>query len=220
MADNGRLPAAQLGAIPGGRLRKDAARSWRRMRNRIGQERGIWICPTSSRTAYRTYNEQVQFWNLYQSGRGNLAAYPGSSNHGWGIAVDVPTQVMRASIDRFGADYGWSKAWSDAPSEWWHLRYAPEHDRHRGEPVKPPQPDYAYLTDGEKRNRRKLMRIRQRVRAQGGWRKAPEELERAKQVKATIRRQRAGIKAEAKRTGWDKRRRRERYNALGKALRG
>ena len=34
MAANGRLPASDLADIPGGRLRKDAAASWLRMRQR------------------------------------------------------------------------------------------------------------------------------------------------------------------------------------------
>ena len=78
MAANGQLPDSELMAIPGGRLRADAAKAWIRMRNRIGKESGLWICPTSTRTAYRTLSEQLYFWNLYVTGRGNLAARPGS----------------------------------------------------------------------------------------------------------------------------------------------
>src|SRR5437764_4461271 len=98
MAQNGRLPDSELGPIPGGRLRKDAAASWRRMRAKIGKETGVWICPTSSRTAYRTLDEQQYFWNLYRSGRGSLAAQPGTSNHGWGTTVDLATPAMRRAI--------------------------------------------------------------------------------------------------------------------------
>src|SRR4249919_3904806 len=135
MAENGRLPASDLAPIPGGRLRTDAAAAWRRLRAEIGKSDGIWICPTSSRTAYRTYAEQEYFWNLFQSGKGNLAAKPGTSNHGWGTTVDVPTKVMRSAIDKHGAPFGWSKTWSDAPTEWWHIRYDPGHDEHKGEPA-------------------------------------------------------------------------------------
>lgn len=124
---NGRLPASALGQIPGGRLRKDAAAAWNAMCADAAR-RGFPVPrPTSSRVAYRTLGEQQMFWNLYVSGRGNLAARPGTSNHGWGIAVDVATPAMRQTIDRIGAKYGWSKAWSDAPSEWWHLRFDPSH---------------------------------------------------------------------------------------------
>jgi len=34
---------------------------------------------------------------------------------------------MRAMVDRIGAKYGWSKQWSDAPTEWWHILYQPGH---------------------------------------------------------------------------------------------
>src|SRR5262245_28028828 len=113
MASNGKLPASQLKAIPGGRLKNDAAWSWLRLRAKISRvtKGRVWICPTSSRTAYRTYAEQVYFWNLYQSGHGNLAARPGTSNHGWGIAVDVPTVEMAQLINKYGASYGWQKRW-------------------------------------------------------------------------------------------------------------
>ena len=66
-------------------------------------------------------------WALYQSGRGNPAARPGTSNHGWGTAVDFATPAMRAMVNRIGAKYGWSKQWSDAPSEWWHVLYQAGH---------------------------------------------------------------------------------------------
>jgi hypothetical protein len=39
----------------------------------------------------------------------------------------VPTKAMRAMIDRIGAKYGWSKQWSDAQSEWWHIKYEAGH---------------------------------------------------------------------------------------------
>lgn len=217
MASNGRLPASDLAPIPGGRLRKDAAAAWLRMRARIGKETGVWICPTSNRTAYRTLPEQQYFWNLYTSGRGNLAARPGTSNHGLGTTVDVPTPAMRKAIDRFGAEYGWSKSWSDAPSEWWHLRYDPGRDRHKGESAKRPAIDY--LTSDEKNARRRLMRLRRQAKAKGGWAKNPALLDKAKAVKSELRTQRKMIaKAAEDDGGWRKNHRRERYDALGKVI--
>lgn len=84
---------------------------------------GVELLPTGSRSSYRSYQQQVDLWNDYQAGRGNLAARPGTSNHGLGLAVDVASQAMRGMIDRIGRKYGWAKDWSDAPSEWWHLKY-------------------------------------------------------------------------------------------------
>jgi hypothetical protein len=40
-------------------------------------------------SGYRSYAEQAQLYALYLSGKGNLAAKPGSSNHNKGRALDV-----------------------------------------------------------------------------------------------------------------------------------
>jgi D-alanyl-D-alanine carboxypeptidase len=72
-------------------------------------------------SGYRSYAMQVYYWNLYVSGRGNLAARPGTSNHGWGKAVDLAEPWMRTWINRHGARYGWRKI--EAASEWWHVNY-------------------------------------------------------------------------------------------------
>jgi D-alanyl-D-alanine carboxypeptidase len=122
MASNGRLPASALAPIAGGQLEHKAAAAWNAM-NVEARRNGVELRPTGSRSSYRTYADQQFFWNEYQAGRGNLAARPGTSNHGLGLAVDVATQAMRSMIDRVGRKYGWAKDWSDAPSEWWHLRY-------------------------------------------------------------------------------------------------
>ena len=39
--------------------------------------------------AWRSLERQQYYWDLYKSGRGNPAANPGTSNHGWGIASDL-----------------------------------------------------------------------------------------------------------------------------------
>lgn len=54
---------------------------------------GYTIKPSSSQYgAWRPYSLQSYYWNCYQTkscNNGNLAAVPGSSNHGWGIASDL-----------------------------------------------------------------------------------------------------------------------------------
>lgn len=124
MAQNGRLPASDLAPIAGGQLAKanGCAASWNAM-NVEARRLGLELRPTGSKSSYRTFAQQQELWNLYRSGKGNLAATPGTSNHGWGLAVDLATQSMRAMVDRIGRKYGWAKEWSDAPSEWWHIRY-------------------------------------------------------------------------------------------------
>lgn len=84
---------------------------------------GVWLTPTGSMSSYRTYDQQVYLWNLYLSGRGNLAARPGTSNHGWGLAVDLQTMGMRDVVNNIGEKYGYAKKWSDAQSEWWHIKW-------------------------------------------------------------------------------------------------
>lgn len=122
---NGRLPNSALAPIAGGRLRKDAAAAFNAMNEESRQRYGVTLHPTGPRASYRVLADQQYFWNLYLSGRGNLAARPGTSNHGWGLAVDLATPQMRSIVDKIGAKYGWAKKWSDAPSEWWHIRWRP-----------------------------------------------------------------------------------------------
>ena len=122
MSANGRFPNSELAEIPGGRLAKEAAANWLALRRLGGRELGVWIAPIGPRGSYRGYADQEYFWNLYRSGRGNLAARPGTSNHGWGRAVDLAAPPsMRPVIDHFGAAYGWR--WGEARSENWHVTY-------------------------------------------------------------------------------------------------
>lgn len=125
---NGRIPHYALTAIPGGRLLSGTpARSWLAMHYYLKTKKGIDLRPTGPNSSYRTYDTQVQFWNEYQAGRGPIAARPGTSNHGWGKAVDTPTPAMHAAIRKWGADFGWgiagNRLGSDAPSESWHSVY-------------------------------------------------------------------------------------------------
>jgi D-alanyl-D-alanine carboxypeptidase len=216
MALNGRLPSSQLSAIPGGRLRTDAAASWNRMRQEIGKRTGIWIAPTSPRVAYRTYAEQQYFWNLYRSGRGNLAAYPGTSNHGWGTAVDVATPAMRRAIDNYGSQFGWSKRWSDAPSEWWHIRYDPSHDQHKGERPKPRGIDS--LTGKERHARDSLVKERRVAHKRGGWDSIPKHKARADKAKRILVRHLHQIERAAQKDGWNKANRRARHDYIKQVI--
>lgn len=125
---NGRVPDSALTPIPGGRLRSGTvARSWLAMHYYLKTKKGIDLRPTGPSSSYRDYATQVRFWNDYQAGRGALAAAPGTSRHGLGMAVDTPTPAMHAAIRKWGADFGWgiagNRLGSDAPSESWHSTY-------------------------------------------------------------------------------------------------
>ena len=125
MSPNGRLPNAALATIGNGYVLERGAAA---AHNAMAQEtHRRWKRPVRVVAGYRTYDRQQYFWNLYQSGRGNLAARPGTSNHGLGLAVDLASQWDRWAVDQLGRSFGWSKSWSDAPSEWWHIKYATGH---------------------------------------------------------------------------------------------
>jgi hypothetical protein len=220
MPSNGRLPDSELRAVPGGRLRKDAADSWLAMRTYVGRTKGVWICPTSVRTAYRPYADQEYFWNLYRSGRGALAARPGSSNHGWGIAVDLPSPAMQAAVRDCGHRFGWGirggRLGSDAPSEAWHCTYHAGHypavKQHRPKPK--PHP-YRALSDYERHWRNVLVKERRVARRHGGWRKVDaSHLARAVEAKKRLKRRMRNIAKAAEGSGWEKNQRRVRYDYI------
>ena len=65
-------------------------------------------------------------WEKYKYANGNLASNPSNavgctSNHGWGIAIDVTNSGAKKFIRNNGEKYGWW--WGEAPSEDWHFTY-------------------------------------------------------------------------------------------------
>jgi D-alanyl-D-alanine dipeptidase len=81
---NGQIPVAALCPIWGaaGYLRADAAFAYDRMSHAYADRFGGPICLTDS---YRPYAVQVDLF----ARKPGLAAVPGTSNHGWGTAVDL-----------------------------------------------------------------------------------------------------------------------------------
>jgi hypothetical protein len=81
----------------------------------------VWIC----RSSYRTYSEQVALYEAYKNGTGNLAAFPGTSRHEKGNALDLG--------DANNRDIGLNKKAKDAllkhgfvfavASEAWHVEH-------------------------------------------------------------------------------------------------
>lgn len=91
---NGRIPDAalcEIGFAPGHRLRSDAALALERLDRAYESAWGSHICITDS---YRDYPTQVRL----RAEKGRWAAVPGTSNHGWGQAVD-----LCGGIQSFGA---------------------------------------------------------------------------------------------------------------------
>lgn len=170
---NGNLPKSELRPIAGGgELVVSAAAAWNALAAHVYKETGERI---SASEAYRDIDRQWYFWRLYQSGQGNLAAYPGTSNHGLGLAVDLSTVRIRDLIDKYGAAFGWSKSWSDAQSEWWHILYQPGH--YSG---KDPGPGYTSIPGWWKKVARKLKEARQRRLGKKAKRRHSDNPERRK----------------------------------------
>lgn len=119
---NGRIPAEALSAIGGTshRLWEPAARSFEAMQASAAAE-GVTIGITDS---YRTYESQVDLVarkGLYS--QGGLAATPGTSKHGWGVALDLRLDSsaqawMRSNAGRYGFV-------ENVAREPWHWQYKP-----------------------------------------------------------------------------------------------
>ncbi|WP_092532205.1 D-alanyl-D-alanine carboxypeptidase family protein [Amycolatopsis arida] len=95
---NGLIPAAALCPIGVGahRLRCDAAQTFQEMSRAFAATFGRPLCVTDS---YRTFPAQVDLYRRKPS----LAAVPGTSNHGWGLAVD-----LCGGAESFGTpEHGW-----------------------------------------------------------------------------------------------------------------
>lgn len=128
-AQNGRLPSSELARVYHPTLKvklsKPAAAAFNSMALQAAVRRTTVPYVAGSLSAYRDYAGQVLLRKQWcAAGKCANAAVPGTSNHGWGIAIDLANpQTMRPFIDRHGRYFGWAKAWSDAPWEPWHLRW-------------------------------------------------------------------------------------------------
>jgi D-alanyl-D-alanine carboxypeptidase len=119
---NGRIPTTALERVgdTGHSLWAPAAESLNRLLADAKRD-GVTIGITDS---YRSYDEQVSLARrkgLYS--QGGLAAKPGTSEHGWGMAADLDLNAkalswMRANAARYGFE-------ENVPRESWHWAYKP-----------------------------------------------------------------------------------------------
>ena len=127
---NGMIPAEALCPLwgtNGQMLRSDAAAAFNDLSKAYAQEFGAPICVTDS---YRSYEEQV----AVAAEKPALAARPGSSNHGWGVATDLcdGIQDFGSATHRWMQDnsliFGWfHPAWAQqggSKPEAWHWEFA------------------------------------------------------------------------------------------------
>jgi LAS superfamily LD-carboxypeptidase LdcB len=117
---NGRIPASALSEVEGTghKLWAPAADALERARADAAKD-GVTIGITDS---YRSYDAQVDVAarkGLYS--QGGLAAVPGTSDHGWGMAVDLDLDdAAQAWMRANGGRYGFVE---DTPREPWHWAY-------------------------------------------------------------------------------------------------
>ncbi|MBF4574551.1 D-alanyl-D-alanine carboxypeptidase family protein [Frondihabitans sp. VKM Ac-2883] len=144
---NGKIPLSKLIAIPNGYLRIDAAAGYGSMnkafKKKFGKELGV-------SEGYRSYDKQVSIWNAryvkhskkvansvayagkYWTKKKNVsvAAVPGTSVHGWALAVDLNSGVQTAGsaqkrwADKYGPKYGWKPVGNNF-GEPWHFEFTP-----------------------------------------------------------------------------------------------
>ena len=118
---NGKIPPAaltQLEGSPGHRLWEPAAASFDAMRRAAAAD-GVSFGITDSYRPLSVQQELVRTKGLYKNG--GLAAVPGTSQHGWGMAVDLKLDGeaqawMRTNAGRFGFV-------EDTPREPWHWTF-------------------------------------------------------------------------------------------------
>ncbi|MFD6444608.1 D-alanyl-D-alanine carboxypeptidase family protein [Promicromonospora sp. NPDC060204] len=126
---NGRIPASVLCPLdfaPAHRLRCDAAERLSALNEEFEQEFGYPIPITDS---YRPYVQQV----AVAAAKPHLAAIPGTSNHGWGLAVDLGSPISGGASAQYvwlrvhGPDYGWDNpSWArlgGSKPEPWHFEF-------------------------------------------------------------------------------------------------
>jgi hypothetical protein len=176
---NGNVPKALLRPLDGenygqAELRLDAADSWNRARAEVKAKTGITL---TVRGWNRSLAEQERFfferyranasspWGDYRwykgvrYGRvtGAPAAIPGTSNHGWGMAVDIDDfgaygttgNARSAKATPILERHGWTDDEGSSIGEPWHRVYSPAKDTH---PPTQEEPDMDATQAGQLRD--------------------------------------------------------------------
>jgi hypothetical protein len=117
---NGRIPADALAPVGVGdhRLWAPAAHGFQDL-VAAAEAEGITIGVNSSYRSYEGQVDMVERYGLYS--QGGRAAQPGTSNHGWGVAIDLQLDDRAQAWMRDNAErYGFVE---DVPREPWHWTY-------------------------------------------------------------------------------------------------
>ncbi len=126
---NGMIPASALCSPQSARshrLRCDAAHAFDAMAAAYAKQNGARLCITDS---YRSYALQVKTY----AKKPVLGAVPGTSNHGWGLAVDLCGGIQSYSspqhawMTKYAGRFGWRQpAWAQqggSKQEPWHWEF-------------------------------------------------------------------------------------------------
>jgi len=125
---NGMIPASRLCPLGVGShmLRCDAARAWKQLAQAYAKRFARPLCVSDS---YRSYGAQADLF----ARKPTLAALPGTSNHGWGLAVDLCGGVhefgtpqhewVAANGPRFGWHHPRWAARGGSRPEPWHFEF-------------------------------------------------------------------------------------------------
>nr|WP_246210974.1 M15 family metallopeptidase [Phytoactinopolyspora alkaliphila] len=128
---NGQLSDEQLCDVGDGHLlRSDAAAAFQAMAEAYEDETGRALLKCIGNT-YRTYDQQVDLARQ----KPGLAAEPGTSEHGWGLAIDFEcgansySSSFYAWLDTHGQQFGWiNPSWARSGGsrpEPWHWEFDP-----------------------------------------------------------------------------------------------
>ena len=134
-ASNGQLPDSWLCKIGVGnhQLRSDAAIAFAEMNAAYKADTGKSLAVTDS---YRPLESQISV----AARKPGFAARPGSSQHGWGLAIDFGAGTASASGQQYNwlvknaGKYGWENPdWAKSSKyEPWHWEYVPARDQIKG----------------------------------------------------------------------------------------
>lgn len=119
-----------VGGIPGDLLEPATAAAWAGWRAAIAARTGVWLELDHSDAISPGLREvdgsggQQAAWDRYQIQGRPIAAFPGTSNHGWGRAFDVTGYENRPDVwqamNDLAPQFGLSNATGKASGERWH----------------------------------------------------------------------------------------------------
>lgn len=122
LGSNGGLPIEQLCKVKGYYLQPEAAISFTELNKAFSARFGHEMCLASG---YRDLSSQYSV----KRQKGSLAAKPGTSNHGWGYAVDLCASAYQSPakwnwLHANAPTFGWELPdWASRSYEPWHWEY-------------------------------------------------------------------------------------------------